>query len=54
MPFIFVKSGICGMAPGDGNAAGNAPDGNPFGNPLANAANAANGDAAASVAVFVY
>ncbi|WP_244158718.1 hypothetical protein [Caballeronia fortuita] len=61
MPFIFVKSGICGMAPNDGkaagkpagNAAGNAADGNPLGSPLANAPKAANGEAAASLAVFV-
>ncbi|WP_232470978.1 hypothetical protein [Caballeronia hypogeia] len=46
MPFIVVKSGICGIAPSVGNAFGNA-DGNPFGNALANAPNAANGDAAA-------
>ncbi|WP_350029255.1 MULTISPECIES: hypothetical protein [unclassified Caballeronia] len=51
MPFIFVKSGICGMAPDIGND-GNAVDGNPFGNPLANALKAANGDAAAAAASF--
>ena len=55
MPFSFVKSGICGIAPSVGNAVGNA-DGKPLGNPLANALNAAKGDAAApdaSFAVFV-
>ncbi|WP_309779457.1 MULTISPECIES: hypothetical protein [unclassified Caballeronia] len=51
MPFIFVKSGICGIAPDIGND-GNAVDGNPFGNPLANALKAANGDAAAAAASF--